>query len=101
MAIGRLSSAQIERLIGETARDAERVVFTHHARVRMGQRQITRDMVVEVMRKGHLAREPEPNLRFGTLECRMERYMAGRQIAVILALADNQPGLLVVTVIDV
>ena len=87
MAIGGLSSAQIERLIGETARDAERVVFTYHARIRMRQRRIRRDMVVEVLRKGRLTREPEPNLRFGSLECRMERYMAGRKIAVIDALA--------------
>jgi hypothetical protein len=69
--------------------------------IRMRQRRISRDMVVEVLRKGRLTREPEPNLRFGSLQCRMERYMAGRQIAVIVAIADHLPGLLVVTVIDV
>lgn len=101
MAIGRLSFSQIEQLIRATARDAECVVFTHHARVRMRQRQIRRDMVVEVLRVGRLARQPEPNVRFSTLECRMERYLAGRQVGVIVALSDDDPSMVVVTVIDI
>jgi uncharacterized protein DUF4258 len=101
MAIGRLSAAQIECLIGATAVDAEHVVFTHHALLRLRQRRITRDMAIEVLRRGRLTREPEPNLRFGTLECRMERYVAGRQIAVIVALAEDHPDLLVITAIEI
>lgn len=101
MAIDRLSGSQLERLIAELADDEERVVFTNHALMRMRQRQITRGMVLEVLRRGRLAREPEPNLRFGSLECRMERYVAGHQIGVIAALMDDALSVLVVTVIDV
>ena len=100
MAIGRLSAAQVEQLIGGLACETDRVVFTHHARARMRERLITQDMVLEVLRRGRLAREPEPNLCFGTLECRMERYLAGRRIAAVVAIADDDPTLLVVTVIN-
>jgi hypothetical protein len=34
----------------------------------------------------------------GTLECRMERYVAGRECGVVVALDDDNPHLLVVTV---
>lgn len=100
MAIGKLSAAQVERLIRGLACETDRVAFTHHARTRMRQRQMTRDMVLEILRRGRLVREPEPNLRFGTLECRMERYLAGRQIAAVVAIADDEATLLVVTVIN-
>jgi len=43
-------------------------------------------------------RTPEPNMAKGSLECRMEMYVAGRDCAVVVALADENPNLLVVTV---
>ena len=101
MVFGKLSAQQIERFIGEAAQDGPRILFTRHARLRMLQRHVSRAMVRDVLRRGRLARVPEPNLRFGSLECRMERYVAGRQIAVVVALANDNPFVLVVTVINV
>jgi hypothetical protein len=99
MRIERLSLPQLQRRIHDIAEDAGRVVFTHHARIRMRQRNISRGLVLDVLRHGHLSRLPEPNARFGSLECRMEWYSAGRQIAVIAALCDDNPDVLVITVI--
>jgi hypothetical protein len=100
MTIGRLSVLHIQRLVRQIALNSEWVAFTHHARIRMRQRHISRDGVLDVLRYGRLSRAPEPNPRFGSLECRMERYDAGRQIAVIAALRDDNPGVLVITVIE-
>lgn len=99
MTIDRLSPPKIQRLIHEIAVHSERVVYTHHARIRMRQRHISRGLVLDVLRYGRLSRLPEPNPRFGSLECRMERYDAGRPIAVIAALCDDNPEVLVITVI--
>ena len=99
MTIDRLSPPQIQRLIHEIAMDSERVMYTHHARIRMRQRHISRGLVLDVLRYGRLSRLPEPNPRFGSLECRMERYSSGRQLAVIAALCDDNPEVLVITVI--
>lgn len=95
-----LSKKQIERVIRDRAVNTANVLMTDHARKRMKERRITLAMVFEVLRKGNLPREPELNLRLGTLECRMERYVEGRDIAVIVAFDTDATGLPVVTVMN-
>ena len=63
-------------------------------------RHVPRDIVYEVLQKGRLLRIPEVNLRRGSLECLMERYCTGRQLAVVVAINDDDPDLLVITVIE-
>ncbi|MFZ3041109.1 MAG: DUF4258 domain-containing protein [Thiobacillus sp.] len=97
----RLSKKQIERVIRDRAINTANVLLTDHARKRMKQRHITLAMVYDVLRRGNLHREPELNLRYGTLECRMERYLEGRDIAVIVGFETDTTGLPVVTVMDI
>jgi hypothetical protein len=42
-------------------------------------------------------RTPEPNVARGSLECRMQRFLAGRELAVVAAVSDAYPGVVVVT----
>jgi hypothetical protein len=100
VSVHKLSNAQVERLIRTIAADGARVYISAHARMRMRQRHVTQEIVVEVLRQGRLVGTPEPNLTRGSLECRMERYCAGRQIGVIVAIRDDDPDLIVVTVIQ-
>ena len=79
----KLSTAQPERLIRERAALAIHVRCTSHAESRMRLRRVSRMEVVEVLRRGRMTRTPEPNLRFGTLECRMQRFQAGRELGVV------------------
>lgn len=95
--IRRLSKSQIEAQIRAVAADSRRVAFTRHAPARMQQRQITREMVVEILRKGRLLKTLEPNPAKGSLECRMERFVAGRNLAVVVAVSHEFPDLVVVT----
>ena len=97
MPIAKFSISQLERHVRKTAADSLSVLFTDHVRGRMRQRAITREMVLEVLRKGVLRRAPEPNAQRGTLECRMERYIAGREIGAVVAVSDDDPHLIVVT----
>lgn len=94
------SMSQWERFIRKTAEVSERVVFTTHALQRMKQRQVTRLEVLGVLRHGRLRRTPEPNAAKGTLECRMEFYLAGRSLAVVAAVAPENPDVIVVTVME-
>lgn len=91
---------QWERFIRDAALASERVVFTRHAIARMRLRQITALMVLEVLRRGKIRRTPEPNISKGTLECRMEYFLAGRQLAVVAAVADDDPDVIVVTAME-
>lgn len=55
--------------------------------------------VFECLRQGSIQLVPEEDMKTGHLVCRMERYVAGRNLAICAALDDEDPGLIVVTVI--
>ena len=94
----RKSIPQLEKHIRLLARDTASIVILPHAKVRMRTRKVTVHEVYEVLRQGCMHRPPEPNPAKGSLECRMERYVAGRNCAVVVALGDANPNLLIVTV---
>ena len=75
-------------------------MFTRHSLARMRERQITALMVLAVLRSGKILRTPEPNASKGSLECRMEYFLAGRQLAVVVAVADDDPDAIVVTAME-
>lgn len=95
---GRKSIPQLEKHIRFVARQTACIVILPHAKRRMQTRKVTIHEVYEVLRHGCIHRQPEPNPTKGSLECRMERYVAGRDCAVVVALSDENPNLLVVTV---
>lgn len=92
------STHQLTRHIRDVAKDTSRIVLSSHARVQMRMRRISTTEVYECLRKGSIDRRPEPNPNKGSLECRMERYVAGCECKVVVALDDEDPDLLVVTV---
>ena len=73
------------------------VIFTNHAHVQMRKRHIPADIVLEVLRTGRIRRRPEPNLIKGSVECLMERLVAGSQIGVVAVVSDEHPNVIVVT----
>ena len=52
-------------------------------------------------RSGKPVQPPEPDIRFTGLKCRMEHFVSGMNVAVVVAVEYPQPGLTVVTVIDI
>ncbi|MDK9713940.1 MAG: DUF4258 domain-containing protein [Sulfuritalea sp.] len=99
--MSKWSKQQYQRFIRETAKDCARVVFTAHAEQRMRLRRISHAMALEVLRKGLLRRTPEPNMRHGTMECRMEYYVAGRNLGVVSAVVEADPDLVVITAMEI
>ena len=95
------SQAQLARHIRFVAKSSAAVFFSDHANVQMRKRKVSSVEVLECLREGTIRRVPEPNIKMGNLECRMERYVAGRELAVIVALSDEDPDVLVVTVFNV
>lgn len=99
--MGKPSDRQLERHIRASAADSAQVAWTAHAEQRMRQRRINKAMALEVLRCGVLTQPPEPDIVHPGLKCRMERFVAGVQIAVIVYVEHPSPDLTVVTVIDV
>lgn len=93
-----LTKAQLERHIRSTSAETKHVVITTHAKKQMVHRKISSLQVFECLRLGTIRREPEPSLKHGSLECRMERYIAGKNCCVIVGLHDDCPGIICVTV---
>lgn len=94
----KFSLVQLARRIQRLARTSSNVFLTDHSKERMIEREINYEEVMECLRIGTIHRAPEPNFGYGTLECLMERNVLGRDIECLVALSDEQPDLIVVTV---
>ena len=99
--MGSPSDRQLERHIRQSAKDSTHVIFTTHARTRMRQRHVNDPMVLEVLRLGNFGLPPEPDMKHPGLLCRMQRFVAGMQVAVVVYVEYPATDLVVVTVIDV
>lgn len=97
----RKSKAQLAKHIRTVAKNTIAVVITTHAKTRMKQRKVTSQEVFECLQQGQIVREPEGNEDKGSLECLMERYVCGRHLGIIVALCDEDPDLVVVTLFKV
>lgn len=97
----RKSKAQLAKHIRTVAKNTISVVITDHAKTRMKQRKVTSQEVYECLQLGQIVREPEGNEDKGSLECLMERYVCGRQLGIIVALCDEDPDVVVVTIFKV
>ncbi len=67
----------------------------------MRQRAVNDSMVLEVLRLGSFALPPEPDMKHPGLRCRMQRFVAGLQVAVVVYVDNPATDLVVVTVIDI
>jgi hypothetical protein len=97
----RKSKAQLAKHIRKIAKDTASIVLTDHARLRMRQRKVSAPEVFECLQLGAIDRVPEANEEMGSLECLMERYVSGRQLGIIVALCDEDPDAIVVTIFKV
>jgi hypothetical protein len=95
------STVQLQRHIRQVAKDSERVVFLNHVMERMVQRKISDTEVRECLQRGVLHGTPEPNAAKGNLECDMRNFCAGRNIRVIVAVSNDDPDLILVTVMTI
>ena len=95
------SNHQLERHIRQSSAESSNVAFVKHAWDQMRARHVNQAMVMEVLRMGRMHIPPEPDIRFTGLKCRMERFVSGMNVAVVVAVNYPEPGLAVVTVIDI
>lgn len=95
------SPQQLEKHIRRCALDTSNVLFQLHAKRRMRERHVTLAMVYEALRRGRLVAPPEPDPRYPGLRCRMQHFVAGVNLAVVVYVHMPQPDLIVVTVFEV
>lgn len=93
------SIPQLQAHIRKESCDTHKVIFLQHVKVQMKKRNITTSFVFETLRKGKILLQPELDYNTGDLKCRMEYYVAGRNIKVVVAISDDHPDLVLITAI--
>jgi hypothetical protein len=78
-----MSAAAMLKRIRELAEDTDNIALTRHAIERMAERQITRPMIVRVLRIGVIVEGPTQDIR-GDWQCTMRRFGAGQELHVSL-----------------
>ncbi len=99
--MGSPSPQQLEKHIRRCALDTANVFFQLHAKRRMRERHVTLAMVYEALQRGTLTATPEPDPRYPGLRCRMQRFVAGVDLAVVVYVDMPQPEMVVITVFEV
>jgi hypothetical protein len=95
--LSAMTNVQVTGLIRKLAKNTEAIFFVDHAQDRMLQRGIGIEEVYCVLREGLLERPWKINKKHDTFEARMERYVGGRELAVVVTLDDDSPDVLVIT----
>ena len=98
LSVFKLSMPQLEKHIRALAADEANVTISSHARQRMADRDIQPIELFECLRKGRIRQPAEPDFALGSLECRMECFVAGRTVVACVAVSDDYPDTIVVTV---
>lgn len=97
--IRKMSLVQLERHIRGLASETACIAITSHAKQRMRQRKVIAAEVFQCLQAGRLMSQPEEDLTTGWLKCRMECYGSSRNLSVVAAIEDQEPTVIVVTVI--
>ncbi len=98
MRLLELTNTELQRFVRALAVDSAKVFITEHARDRMLERGVTDLEVIKCLRRGVIQRPPQLDRKTGHLKCRMEHFGPSRNLAVVAALDDTHPDVVVVTV---
>lgn len=98
LAFRDMTNVQLQAHIRRMAKDSARVFFTEHAYERMARRSVSDWEVFVCLRQGVIERPPVQDRLKGTLKCTMEHFGSVRNLAVVVALDDEDPDVIVVTV---
>lgn len=93
----RMSAAAIQRLVRVRAEASKSVIITDHAQERMGERSLTIDDVLTILRQGGVYFAPFRNER-GDWQADVERRMPGGREAVAITIVPHGQMLIVRTV---
>lgn len=92
----RLTDATAKHHLQHICADTKRLKFTHHARLRMQQRGIGPELVLNCLRKGTITESPvlDPH---GNWQLRIERYAGGENIGCAVAINLDDPRAIIIT----
>ena len=96
----QMSNAQLQKHIRSVSINSVNVFITDHARKRMIQREITDFQVIDCLRNGVMQRPAIQDMKTGDIKCRIEHFGTSKNISVVVALSDQDPDLIIITVMN-
>jgi hypothetical protein len=98
ISFAQMSNVQLQNHIRRVSQYSNRVFFTIHAQERMLQRSVSDIQVLDCLRSGLMQRPAQIDEATHLVKCRMEHFGSARNLAVVVGLDDQDPDLLIVTV---
>ena len=95
-----MTNVQLQKHIRLLSKNSANVFITEHARKRMHQRKITDYQVIDCLRNGVVQRPATQDIKTRDIKCRMEHFGTSRNISVVVALSDQDPDLIIITVMN-
>ena len=95
LSVHDMTNVDLQKRIRQLAKDSAKVLFTEHVQDRMLLRRVSDIEVLDCLRSGVTQRPPQVDRETGDLKCRMENFGSNRNLAVVVALSDLDPDLLV------
>ena len=99
ISFSQMSNVQLQTHIRRMAHSSGCVFFLEHAQLRMLERGVNDLQVLECLQHGLIQRPPKRDASTGEIRARMEHFGSARNLSVVEALDEQDPDLLVVTVI--
>jgi hypothetical protein len=93
-----MTNVQLQKHIRLLSLNSASVFITEHARKRMHQRKVTDYQIIDCLRNGVMQRPATQDIKTRDIKCRMEHFGTSRNISVVVALSDQEPDLIIITV---
>ncbi len=97
MNVHGMRNVDLQQHIRTTAQDTSKVVVTAHACERMLEREVLVFEIYSCLQHGEIVRPPTKGKSPNSRKCRMEHFVAGRPLVVIVVVDGDDPDLIVVT----
>ena len=94
----QMTNVQLQAHIRRLSQDSDRVFFLDHALLRMKERNVNDAEVLMCLRQGVIQRPVKVIKRTGEVRAQMEHFGSARNLSVVVTLVDQDPDVLVVTV---
>ena len=98
ISIIQMTNTQLQSRIRRLAQDSGRVFILDHAQLRMRERGVNDMEVLACLRQGVVQRPVKVDDKAGEVRVRMDHFGSARNLSVVVAMGDQEPDVLVVTV---
>ncbi|MEE9453155.1 MAG: DUF4258 domain-containing protein [Paracoccaceae bacterium] len=89
---------EFENTVKERSKFSHMVFMTDHIKAQMAKRRISQRQIINVLRKGKMANDPQENQAHASIEGKMKYHGTGREITVVCGIQQSNLLVFAITV---